>query len=131
MECSICQEDYNENENKPYLINPCGHCMCLKCLYRLTSPLCPHCRGKIESRTINRGILDCINTIKNLQHLTIASSTIPSAASIGPSTHVDPNVEKNQKEKLLAEIKQLNSRLASTFKLKKTESKLLIKSNER
>jgi hypothetical protein len=39
---------------------------------------------------------------------------------------VDPSVEKNQKEKLLTEIKQLNSRLAATFNLKKTESKQLI-----
>ena len=118
MECSICQEDYNENENKPYLINPCGHCMCLKCLYRLSSPLCPHCRGKIESRTINRGILDCIDTIKNLQPLTFASSTKASA----PIAHVDPSVEKNQKEKLLTDLKQLNSRLSATFNLNKTEN---------
>jgi len=123
MECSICQEDYNESENKPYLINPCGHCMCLKCLNQLPNQICPHCRGRIESRTINRGILECVNTFKSRSSLTNVHNIFPSA----PSTPIESRqLDKSHREKLLNEINLLNSRLHATFKLKQDESKKII-----
>jgi hypothetical protein len=121
MECAICQDAYNENENKPYLINPCGHCMCLKCLNRLLQQVCPHCRGKIESRTINRGILDFVYTFKSLSSLTKSPNLQTSASSVSLI-----EADSIQKEKFLNEINQLNSQLQATFKLKQNETKQLI-----
>jgi hypothetical protein len=60
MECSICFNKYDNAQRKPYVINPCGHCFCSKCLAELPSQLCPNDRGKIESKTLNRAILELV-----------------------------------------------------------------------
>ena len=60
MECSICFNKYDNAQRKPYVINPCGHCFCFKCLAELPSQLCPNDRGKIESKTLNRAILELV-----------------------------------------------------------------------
>ena len=62
MYCKICYHNYDEKECVPYTINPCGHYYCLKCLNNLTPKRCPMDRGKIESMTKNRAILDIIGT---------------------------------------------------------------------
>ncbi|KAK3931565.1 E3 ubiquitin-protein ligase TRIM32 [Frankliniella fusca] len=41
MDCSLCLEDYNEEERVPKVL-PCGHTVCLQCLRRLQQ--CPMCR---------------------------------------------------------------------------------------
>ncbi|KAK3928889.1 E3 ubiquitin-protein ligase TRIM32 [Frankliniella fusca] len=41
MDCSVCQEDYNEEERVPKVL-PCGHTVCLQCVRRLQQ--CPTCR---------------------------------------------------------------------------------------
>ena len=64
MECSICEENYNENEKKPYLLSPCGHCFCLSCTDQLIDRSCPMCRTYVESKTLNRGLLDLLNGSK-------------------------------------------------------------------
>ena len=60
MECSICFNKYDNAQRKPYVINPCGHCFCSKCLAELPTQLCPNDRGKIESKTLNRAILELV-----------------------------------------------------------------------
>jgi hypothetical protein len=60
MECSICFNKYDNAQHKPYVIHPCGHCFCSKCLAGLASQLCPNDRGKIESKTLNRAILELV-----------------------------------------------------------------------
>ena len=64
MECSICNEDYDTKDHKPYTIFPCGHCFCLKCINLLTQQQCPNCRGILQSKIVNRGVLDIIEQSK-------------------------------------------------------------------
>ena len=66
MECCLCNEIYDENQYKPYSINPCGHHFCLKCINNLKSKSCPYCRGVIKSKTLNRGILDMMKSKEKL-----------------------------------------------------------------
>jgi hypothetical protein len=61
MECSICQENYNQRDRKPYLINPCGHCFCSTCLNSFQNNLCPNRRGVIGGKIINRPLLDLLD----------------------------------------------------------------------
>jgi hypothetical protein len=62
MDCSICNESFDDKEHKPHSINPCGHCFCLKCIRLLTiRSLCPKCRGNIQSTIVNYAILDMLN----------------------------------------------------------------------
>ena len=92
MECSICLENYNDNENKPYLINPCGHCMCLKCLNRLPQQVCPHCRGKIESRIINRDVQNIV-----LAFQTQSLNLVPSLPVLQEdSIQLNPRVQQSK-----------------------------------
>ena len=62
-ECSLCLDQYNRAEKKPYLINPCGHCYCKSCLGRLQEQICPGCRGRFNFTTINRPILDLLDVL--------------------------------------------------------------------
>lgn len=61
MDCSICNEFFDENEHKPYSLNPCGHYFCIKCIQSLTTRSCPKCRCNMQSTTVNFAILDMLN----------------------------------------------------------------------
>jgi hypothetical protein len=61
MDCSICNEFYDENEHKPHSLNPCGHYFCIKCIQSLENRSCPKCRGDIQSIIVNFAILDMLN----------------------------------------------------------------------
>ena len=61
MECSICNENYDfESEHKPFSLNPCGHCFCLKCIKALTQKDCPLCRTYIMSEIPNYAMFDVL-----------------------------------------------------------------------
>ena len=64
MECSICNECYDETEHKPFLLNPCGHCFCLKCIKALTKRECPECHGRIKSEIPNYAVLNFKDTTR-------------------------------------------------------------------
>ena len=66
MDCSVCLESFDDeiNSKRPYLINPCGHCFCSDCLTRWNKRICPQCRGKIESITCNRPLIESITERK-------------------------------------------------------------------
>ena len=74
MQCQICLESYNNQAHKPFIINPCGHYFCAKCLDGLFLingvKLCPVCRVKIESTVINRAILDMMNNDSTVSNRT-------------------------------------------------------------
>jgi len=67
MDCVLCYELFDESQYKPYSINPCGHYFCKVCLDKIKNNKCPTCRGNIQSKTLNRGILDLINPEKLIQ----------------------------------------------------------------
>ena len=115
MECSICQEDFDENDCKPFLMNPCGHSLCLKCINKLPSQLCPLCRGRITSQTINRGILDCVNSFKNTTN----------RASFNPTDSTGA-ISVSLKETLLNDLNALSQKLHFTVQTKQAESKQML-----
>ena len=45
LKCSICKSDFNHEENKPLILNKCGHTFCLFCiekkLKKENSIICP------------------------------------------------------------------------------------------
>jgi hypothetical protein len=61
MECSICNEDYNETDCKPYCLNPCGHSFCLKCINLLVNKACPICRKRIQSTIPNFAMVEMLH----------------------------------------------------------------------
>ena len=60
--CKICCDFFNAGPKKAYSINPCGHYYCISCINKLPAQTCPHCRGEIKNITINRAILDILDT---------------------------------------------------------------------
>ncbi len=67
MDRSICLECFDDEiiQRRPYLIDPCGHCLCLNCSERLNSNSCPICRGNINKKIINRPLMDLISEKKS------------------------------------------------------------------
>ena len=63
MDCSICNEDFNEKVHRPISLNPCGHSFCLKCINQLPNQVCPNCRIDIQSKTVNYGIMNMLKDI--------------------------------------------------------------------
>jgi hypothetical protein len=65
MDCSICLECFDDEiiQRRPYLIDPCGHCLCLNCSESLN--ICPICRGNINKKIINRPLMDLISEKKS------------------------------------------------------------------
>ena len=66
MECSLCLNEFECYQRKPFTVNPCGHYFCLSYLNKIENKKCSNCRGTIESSTLNRGILDILD-IMNLR----------------------------------------------------------------
>ena len=67
--CCICFENYVRDINPPMLCNPCGHDVCKPCLeqwFRTSSrKTCPHCRTPITHTTINRSLMDILESRNN------------------------------------------------------------------
>lgn len=61
MNCEICIEKYNDKENKPYSLIPCGHSFCIKCINRLKVKQCPKCRIEINAKLLNRALIDLLD----------------------------------------------------------------------
>ena len=59
-----CEENYNEEENRPLTIFPCGHTYCAKCMNTITNRLCPQCRETIEQTVTNFALLNNIPLMK-------------------------------------------------------------------
>lgn len=62
MKCQICFENYNHSLNKPYVLIPCTHTICIRCLDDLMDEpkLCPVCTLTIKDRNPNWALLDLI-----------------------------------------------------------------------
>lgn len=113
MECSICNEDYDfESEHKPFSLNPCGHCFCLKCIKALTQKDCPVCRTYIMSKIPNYAIFDVLK--ESLQ--------IPLTTS---------NREAKHFKYTLNEMDELKQSLVDAFKKKQIECQHLIEEMKR
>ena len=71
MDCSICFERFDDEiiSNRPYLINPCGHCFCSSCLNDLSLQTCPICRVNIESKICNWQLIELITESKSKSKL--------------------------------------------------------------
>ena len=111
MNCSVCNEAYNESENKPLTLNPCGHCFCLACLNSLKNQACPKCRAHIKSKIINFAILDMLNpsAASNTQ------STVATTAAQQPVHEISPERKERifkSLENVLAELDDLKKSLA-------------------
>eukprot|EP00906_Rhabdomonas_costata_P037459 RCo052757 len=73
--CGVCFEEYDREQHIPQLLNPCGHCLCLRCKQQLPLPVvispsrvrrppCPWCRTEIESFVENRALLTMIEEVQ-------------------------------------------------------------------
>ena len=60
--CDICYGLFDNDCSKPYLIVPCGHPICMKCL-KLTKNKCPTCGTMQRSRIINWGLLNYMQAL--------------------------------------------------------------------
>ena len=60
MNCQVCFENYNDKDNQPYAIIPCGHTFCKLCLESLKETKCPKCRREISEKIVNYAILDVL-----------------------------------------------------------------------
>lgn len=66
IECSICNNEYNDGLLKPFVVTPCGHTYCQTCLEKIEKDgnKCPECRGPITSKIVCRIVLDLIADIQ-------------------------------------------------------------------
>lgn len=63
--CNVCLERYQREINPPLTCNPCGHVTCQPCLtnwFQLNHRTCPECRTTVTSTTVNRAVLDLLET---------------------------------------------------------------------
>lgn len=62
MKCQICFNNYNHSEHKPYVLIPCTHTLCIRCLDDLSGDpkQCPLCTLTIKDYNPNWAILDMI-----------------------------------------------------------------------
>ena len=62
--CSICMEQYRLGINPPMTCSPCGHVFCDPCLqiWKRQSNSCPNCRGRIQTVTLNRGMMEILES---------------------------------------------------------------------
>ncbi|XP_052124139.1 uncharacterized protein LOC113208760 [Frankliniella occidentalis] len=67
MPCSICDEEYNQQEREPKVL-PCGHTVCLRCLQQMQHWQCPTCRksysGPPESLPKNFELLELMERLR-------------------------------------------------------------------
>ncbi len=56
---STSNNNYDTLERKPYLLYPCCHTYCQKCICDLNC--CPNCLLSIQDKKENTGVLDCLN----------------------------------------------------------------------
>jgi hypothetical protein len=61
--CKICFEEYDHFIHKPYIILPCAHSACIKCLETLmkTTKICPIDRGQIQNKKPNWELIDILD----------------------------------------------------------------------
>lgn len=70
-ECSICCEDYNNNEKKPVVMD-CGHTVCIMCLKPIlqTQKKCPFdklpLKQRLENYPVNWSYLEVLNNLKKI-----------------------------------------------------------------
>jgi hypothetical protein len=43
IKCEKCKQTYDHSKHKPYVLTPCGHSLCIDCINRLDTSMCPLC----------------------------------------------------------------------------------------
>lgn len=66
LTCQICLMKFNENQNKPVTLVPCGHTYCCTCIEKFLDNLCPYDRQLFQSTVINWLVVGMISS--RLQH---------------------------------------------------------------
>jgi hypothetical protein len=128
MECFLCTELYDANTHKPYSLNPCGHHFCVSCLEKTGTKTCPTCRGTIQSKTLNRAVLELITPETNMQGKLLKHSLIGETESLLSEWKTKKESEmKKFKEKLQSlkfEIEK--DKIEKITKLEMNSEKLII-----
>lgn len=63
--CDKCYELFNQGDNKPFSIVPCGHEFCLSCIDNLDEKICPTCGEAFEHKIINWGLMKAIQDLNS------------------------------------------------------------------
>ncbi|XP_034243112.1 uncharacterized protein LOC117646342 [Thrips palmi] len=123
MECNICMEKMNATERRPKCI-PCGHTVCLHCLTRISSQICPECRqgfaGPPNSLPDNYFLLGLMEkgqhnrTDAGLWCRDCSKVSSEDCADLG---HVLCSVRKLRAEQAAPKLQQLESAVASALKV--------------
>ena len=53
MKCQICFEKFDHSKNKPYVLIPCTHTVCSKCVLSLKETKCPTCSRVFRDKNPN------------------------------------------------------------------------------
>ena len=62
LTCPIGFEIYNDNTNKPFTLDSCGHTFCIKCIQLLKIKSCPQCRKIFDKTHPNYTLIDIITS---------------------------------------------------------------------
>jgi hypothetical protein len=65
LHCPVCYDIYNITDCRPKVYG-CGHSCCELCVKRSRSPLCPICRARIISTSVNFQLLDFVRVATSL-----------------------------------------------------------------
>lgn len=72
MKCQICFNNFDHSDHKPYVLIPCTHTLCIRCLDDLVDEprQCPICSFQVKDRNPNWALLDLIpeNNIDQLKY---------------------------------------------------------------
>lgn len=68
MRCQLCYSNYDHLKHRPYVLIPCTHTCCVKCLDDLDDLVCPICKKIIHSRNPNWALLDLIPNQVAISH---------------------------------------------------------------
>jgi len=59
MNCNICSKEYNNSNNKPFILFPCCHTFCSECVLSLT--VCRNCSSSIDDKKANLALFDLLD----------------------------------------------------------------------
>lgn len=59
MNCNICSKEYNNSNNKPFILFPCCHTFCSECVLSLT--VCRNCSSSIDEKKANLALFDLLD----------------------------------------------------------------------
>lgn len=126
LQCSVCQEDFNTTDYKPFVSSSCGHSFCQNCINKIGNT-CPVCRELCRGYVKNYSLIEILEIVPSTEVLRAEAKKISDMLAKASHNLIEKEERKKIRETVLKKVKEETDREAQLIKKYRAEAQKIKK----